>query len=274
MRPRRQPSGNFPNHPMTTSEQCWKVARATEEYDSGIHYMNDCSCGCYFFHPLLGDLHRDWGVCTNPQSPRAGLLTFEHIGCAFYTSPYFSGRNPTYQWPADPLAGKKRPTKTGTLQESAMLRSQAGLTHIAARHQARQALTEQGVPEVGLIYMIHDQLEMLGEPYTLAPESRGYMVLGMRHQTWWRRLQRHRPDLRAHAWDDYPRGEVRYHLATQQFEIALDRHIAQHPGRVAELLQRLKLEAGTSRIDDHGSRSRCHHCRRERVDDQETPVER
>jgi hypothetical protein len=96
----------------------------------------------------------------------------------------------------------------------------------------------------------------------------------MRHKTWWRRLQRHRPDLRAHAWDDYPRGEVRYHLATQQFDIAIDRHIAQHPGRVAELLQRLKLEAGTYRIDAHGSRFRCHHCRRERVDDQEAPVER
>jgi len=23
----------------------------------------------------------DWGVCVNPASPRAGLLTFEHQGC-------------------------------------------------------------------------------------------------------------------------------------------------------------------------------------------------
>jgi hypothetical protein len=259
---------------MTTHEQCWKVARATEEYDSGIHYMNDCSCGCYFFHPLLGDLQTDWGVCTNPQSPRAGLLTFEHMGCAFYASPYFSGRNPTYQWPSDPLAGKKRPTKTGIHQESVMTRSHAGVNDIAARPQAPQALTEQGVPEVGLIYMIHDQLEMLGKPYTLAPELRGYIVLGMRHKTWWRRLQRHRPELRAHAWDDYPRGEVRYHLATQQFAITLDRHIAQHPAHVGALLRRLKLQAGTYRIDDNCSRYRCHHCREEIGDDQETPVER
>lgn len=270
MRPRRQQSGNFPDYPMTTHEQCWKVARQTEEYDSGIHYMNDCSCGCYFFHPLLGDLQKDWGVCTNPQSPRAGLLTFEHIGCACYTSPYFSGRNPTYQWPPDPLAGKKRPTKTGTLQESAMSRPRARVNDIAARHQARQALTEQGVPEVGLIYVIHDQLEMLGTPYTLAPESRGSKVLGMTHKTWWRRLQRHRPELRAHDWDAYPRGEVRYHLATQQFAMVLDRHIAQHSARMAELLQSLKLRAGTYRIDDSCSHYRCYHCRREIVDDQDT----
>jgi hypothetical protein len=26
----------------------------------------------------------DWGVCTNPRSPRAGLLTWEHMGCPEY----------------------------------------------------------------------------------------------------------------------------------------------------------------------------------------------
>jgi len=41
----------------------------------------DCSCGCRHFAPLAGDLGNDWGVCANPQSPRAGLLTFEHQGC-------------------------------------------------------------------------------------------------------------------------------------------------------------------------------------------------
>ena len=56
-------------------------------------------------------------------------------------------------------------------------------------------------------------------------------------------------------------------------DIALDRHIAQHPGRVAELLQRLKLEAGTYRLDDHDSRYRCQHCRWEIIDDQDTHVD-
>jgi len=44
----------------------------------------DCSCGCKFFHPLEGDCGMDWGVCANPKSPRAGLLTFEHQGCKEY----------------------------------------------------------------------------------------------------------------------------------------------------------------------------------------------
>jgi hypothetical protein len=41
----------------------------------------DCSCGCLHFRGLEGLLGSDWGVCSNPKSPRAGMLTFEHQGC-------------------------------------------------------------------------------------------------------------------------------------------------------------------------------------------------
>lgn len=39
----------------------------------------DCSCGCVFARYLPRNF--DWLVCTNPDSPRRGLLTFEHQGC-------------------------------------------------------------------------------------------------------------------------------------------------------------------------------------------------
>lgn len=38
----------------------------------------DCSCGCRWFVPLKGKLGFDWGVCNKVDSPRAGMLTFEH----------------------------------------------------------------------------------------------------------------------------------------------------------------------------------------------------
>jgi len=41
----------------------------------------DCSAGCRHYAVLDGVLGQDWGVCMNKQSPRAGLLTFEHQGC-------------------------------------------------------------------------------------------------------------------------------------------------------------------------------------------------
>ncbi len=46
----------------------------------------DCSVGCKYFLQLPGNLGTDWGVCINPVSPRAGLLTFEHQGCEQFES--------------------------------------------------------------------------------------------------------------------------------------------------------------------------------------------
>jgi hypothetical protein len=48
-------------------------------------WCGDCSSGCKFYAILDGHLGADWGVCTNPASHRAGLLTFEHQGCCQFT---------------------------------------------------------------------------------------------------------------------------------------------------------------------------------------------
>lgn len=45
--------------------------------DPNLEYP-DCSFGCQHWRPLEGELGADWGVCTNANSPRAGLLTWEH----------------------------------------------------------------------------------------------------------------------------------------------------------------------------------------------------
>ena len=70
---------------MALHDQLLKVVRSLEtdyephgkvERDS-----SDCSCGCRHFVKLAGEVGEDWGVCANPESARAGLLTFEHQGC-------------------------------------------------------------------------------------------------------------------------------------------------------------------------------------------------
>ncbi len=53
----------------------WGVRSRTEDWGP------DCSCGCRWFIPLGQELRYDWGICHNPESPRCGLLTFEHQGC-------------------------------------------------------------------------------------------------------------------------------------------------------------------------------------------------
>jgi hypothetical protein len=46
--------------------------------DEDHHAYPDCSCDCRWAAWLAGDLGADWCVCTNPDAPRLGLLTFEH----------------------------------------------------------------------------------------------------------------------------------------------------------------------------------------------------
>jgi hypothetical protein len=71
---------------MLSHEELWAVCRRLEtDYEPyGVlpdeQRGPDCSCGCHWFHELEGRRGMDWGVCGNPRSPRAGLLTFEHQG--------------------------------------------------------------------------------------------------------------------------------------------------------------------------------------------------
>ena len=71
---------------MATHDELWAVcpdgaAWIARAQDPEMEWRPDCSCGCIHFHPLDGRAGMDWGVCTCPASPRAGLLTFEHMGC-------------------------------------------------------------------------------------------------------------------------------------------------------------------------------------------------
>lgn len=51
------------------------------ELDDEMAWPLQCFA-CAFYHPLRGERGMDWGVCFNQLSPRAGLLNFEHYGCA------------------------------------------------------------------------------------------------------------------------------------------------------------------------------------------------
>ena len=66
----------------------WNIVRRLdtdyEPYGKAEREGSDCSCGCRHFVKLVGDVGNDWGVCSNPESPRSGLLTFEHQGCTAF----------------------------------------------------------------------------------------------------------------------------------------------------------------------------------------------
>ena len=83
-----------------THKQLWQIAKKLPsdfepygERSRDDDFGPDCSVGCRWFHPVEGDLKGDWGTCFNPDSPRAGLLTFEHQGCKQYCYQYISVTN-------------------------------------------------------------------------------------------------------------------------------------------------------------------------------------
>jgi hypothetical protein len=77
-----------PDKPPPTHEKLWQIVRKLdtdyEPYGKIERYGSDCSCGCRHFVKLAGEVGNDWGVCSNPESPRSGFLTFEHQGCSAF----------------------------------------------------------------------------------------------------------------------------------------------------------------------------------------------
>ena len=62
---------------------CIRLPTDYEPYGFRVRDAADCSCGCKWYLKLQAKPY-DWGVCGNSLSPRCGLLTFEHQGCAFF----------------------------------------------------------------------------------------------------------------------------------------------------------------------------------------------
>jgi len=67
-------------------DKLWKILRLLgtdyEPYGPVARNGSECPRGCRHFVRLAGDVGNVWGVCSNPESPRSGLLTLELQGCA------------------------------------------------------------------------------------------------------------------------------------------------------------------------------------------------
>jgi hypothetical protein len=63
---------------------CRKLPQDYEPFGQQDRTSGDCSSGCRFYSKLAGRAGSEWGTCRNPESHRAGLLTFEHQGCTHF----------------------------------------------------------------------------------------------------------------------------------------------------------------------------------------------
>jgi len=85
--------------------------------------VSDCSGDCKHFQ-VLQAMPYDWGVCTNPKSPRCGLLTFEHQGCYEYEQDATTEEEGCYEDEEDTteaaeliFSGKQQMSQAGVYQD-------------------------------------------------------------------------------------------------------------------------------------------------------------
>ena len=79
-----------PNDPAfaNATHQRWRERQLRSVDDPAYReewYAAQCG-GCYFWIALSGILGSDYGACTNPASPRDGMVQFEHDGCDAFTA--------------------------------------------------------------------------------------------------------------------------------------------------------------------------------------------
>jgi hypothetical protein len=78
---KRQNADEARFHPgYQSSEHLWQIlVKLPTDYEPygqlERENFRDCSCGCRWYREMAGRAGLDWGVCTNPTSPRVGLLT-------------------------------------------------------------------------------------------------------------------------------------------------------------------------------------------------------
>ncbi|MGW6013088.1 DUF3027 domain-containing protein [Streptomyces sp. NPDC055210] len=58
--------------------------RTTDQPTYRDEWFDEQCGGCLFWVALRGELGRDWGVCTQPDSPFDGRARFEHDGCELF----------------------------------------------------------------------------------------------------------------------------------------------------------------------------------------------
>ena len=72
-----------------TEEELWRVCPQLpsdfEPFGKRLRHQDEPDCSsCRWYQPLLRAGALAWGTCVNPQSPRAGLLTFRGQGCQYF----------------------------------------------------------------------------------------------------------------------------------------------------------------------------------------------
>lgn len=123
-------------------------------------------------------------------------------------------------------------------------------------------------PRVGIVFLVRGQVFLESTPLSEAEVHAGCKDHEGGHAQFWKELLANRAIPVGSEYDEYPRGRIVYHLATQRFAMMLDRCFQDHRDVVTTIIESLYLPADRVYESDD-SHYVCPDCQRARVTNQQ-----
>ena len=230
-----------------THEHLWQIAKKQpEDYvpwgQDDRNMRGDCSGGCRWYHVLAGRLGQDWGVCCNPASHRASLLTFEHQGCAQFEN------DPRLEYLGSP-SGRKARERFDDREEQ--------LRQWRKAHSMKTArVTER---KVGIFWMVGSRLLFDASPLSEAEPYGDCLTHRNSHIDFWTDQQRLGVVSADIEYEDPPRGRIVYNTKNERFALYADRCILKRKSVVNRIMKSMHLLPDQTDVwpDAH---YRCYRC--------------
>ena len=83
----------------------------------------------------------------------------------------------------------------------------------------------EGIPQVGIIYVINGDVLIDSSPYNDAEDCGDFTNHRLDHRAWWHGIVSVRPDLKKYDYAHFPRGRVVYNKVDKKFYLYLDKKI-------------------------------------------------
>ena len=119
------------------------------------------------------------------------------------------------------------------------------------------SIEESREPEIGIFYIIGNELLIDSVPVREVPAQGGYKVFDKIHKIWWQEIQRELISFKAltkgRNYNYYPRGRVTYIVHEDRYYVLLDKAILKNKKKVDNIVKSFKLPYGKYEIqqDSH-----------------------
>jgi len=120
--------------------------------------------------------------------------------------------------------------------------------YLQERWQRIQRWREAGTPEVGIFYVIADELWLDSTPLPEARHRREMIIPSGNHRSYWTNLRRMIRPLEGIPHDGYPRGRVVFVKATGRYHMYLGPELLTHESLIRQVMDAMHLAAAQMKV--------------------------